>query len=55
LKAKGKKKSDKIILRIEEALVKGNKLTTKTKDDKVNTIYKALEYGLSRAFPYKKC
>jgi len=50
-KAKGKKKSNKVILTIDEALVKGNKFTTKTRDDKVITIYKALEYGLSRTFP----
>jgi hypothetical protein len=29
-------------------------LSTKTKDDEVNAIYKALEEGLGNAFPYKK-
>lgn len=37
---------------LNEALVRGNKLMTKTKDNKVDVIYKALEAILMHAFFY---
>lgn len=38
---------------LEKALLRGKKLMTKTKDNKVDAIYKALEGRLIYAFPYK--
>jgi len=53
-KWKSKGKSNKVVLTLDEALVKGNKLITKTKENEVEVIYEALEHGLADAFPYKK-
>jgi hypothetical protein len=39
---------------LDEALRRGNHLTTKTKENEVNAIYQALETGLLHAFLYKK-
>jgi hypothetical protein len=55
-KRKGKSKAavgKKLELSLDEALSRGDRLSTKTKDDEVNAIYKALEAGLGHAFPYK--
>ena len=56
-KRKGKGKAavgKELRLSLDDALSRGNRLSTKTKDDEVNAIYKALEEGLGHAFPYKK-
>lgn len=57
-KAKEKEKGDsskrEIVFSLDEALLRGNKLTTKTKADEVDAVYKALELGLAHAFPYRK-
>jgi len=42
-----------LVYTLDEALLRGNKLTTKTKDAEVDAIYKALETGLMHAFPYR--
>ena len=42
-----------LVYTLDEALLRGNKLTTKTKDVEVDAIYKALEAGLMQAFPYR--
>ena len=42
-----------LVYTLDEALLRGNKLTTKTKDVEVDAIYKALEIGLMHAFPYR--
>lgn len=39
---------------LDKALLHGNKLTTKTKDNEVGVIYKALDSGLIITFPYRK-
>ena len=54
-KGKGKDDPNRVLkLTLDEALRRGNHLTTKTKDNEVNAIYQALETGLLHAFPYKK-
>ncbi len=52
--SKAKPKSKTALLTLDDALARANKLSTKTKDDEVEAIYKALDAGLSRLFPYKK-
>ena len=42
-----------LVYTLDEALLRGNRLTTKTKDVEVDAIYKALEAGLMHAFPYR--
>lgn len=46
--------SKELVLSLDEALLRGNKLMTKTKDNEVDAIYTALESKLSHAFSYKK-
>jgi hypothetical protein len=53
LKAKAKE-SDDVILDIDEALKHGDKLSTKTRPQDIDKIYRALEIGLADCFPYKK-
>lgn len=38
---------------LDEALRHENRLMTKSKDNEVNAIYKALKLGLMHAFPYR--
>lgn len=57
-KAKEKDKGDsskrELVYSLDEALLRGNKLTTKTKAEEVDAVYKALDLGLAHAFPYRK-
>lgn len=54
-KRKAKVSKDKpLILSLDEALIRGNRMSSKTKEEELDAIYKALESGLSSAFPYKK-
>jgi hypothetical protein len=56
-KRKGKGKAvvgKELKLSLDDALSRGNRLSTKTKDEEVNSIYKALEEGLGHAFLYEK-
>jgi hypothetical protein len=54
-KSKAKaKESDDVILDIDEALRRGDKLSTKTRVQDINKIYCALEIGLADCFLYKK-
>jgi hypothetical protein len=46
--------SKALVFSLDEALARGNRLSTKTKDNEVEAIYKALDAGLSHVFPYKK-
>jgi hypothetical protein len=48
------KESDDVILDIDEALRRGDKLLTKTRPQDIDKIYRALEIGLADCFPYKK-
>jgi hypothetical protein len=48
------KESDDVILDIDEALRRGDKLSTKTRLQDINKSYCALEIGLPDCFPYKK-
>jgi len=43
-----------LVLTLDEALSRGNRMSTKTKDTEIDAIYKALESGLRHAFPYRK-
>jgi len=43
-----------LIFSLDEALSRGNRMSTKTKDIEIDAIYKALEAGLGHAFPYRK-
>jgi hypothetical protein len=52
-KAKAKEPDD-VILDINEALRRGDKLSTKTRPQNIDKIYHALEIGLADCFPYKK-
>jgi hypothetical protein len=45
---------DNVILDIDEALRHGDKLSTKTRPQDIDKIYRALEIGLVDCFPYKK-
>jgi hypothetical protein len=54
-KSKAKpKEADDVILDIDEALRRGDKLSTKTRPQDIDKIYRALEIGLADCFPYKK-
>jgi hypothetical protein len=54
-KSKAKaKESDNVILDIDEALTCGDKLSTKTRPQDIDKIYRTLEIGLKDCFPYKK-
>jgi hypothetical protein len=54
-KSKAKaKESDDVILDIDEALKRGDKLSMKTRLQDIDKIYRALEIGLADCFPYKK-
>jgi hypothetical protein len=54
-KSKAKpKEADNVILDIDEALRRGDKLSTKTRPQDIDKIYRALEIGLADCFPYKK-
>jgi hypothetical protein len=54
-KSKAKaKESDDVILDIDKALRRGDKLSTKTRPQDIDKIYCALEIGLADCFPYKK-
>jgi hypothetical protein len=53
LKAKAKE-ADDVVLDIDEALRRGDKLSTKTRPQDIDKIYRALEIGLADCFPYKK-
>jgi hypothetical protein len=54
-KSKAKaKEADDVVLDIDEALRRGNKLSTKTRPQDIDKIYRALEIGLADCFPYKK-
>jgi hypothetical protein len=52
-KAKAKE-ADDVVLDINKALRRGDKLSTKTRPQDINKIYRALEIGLADCFPYKK-
>jgi hypothetical protein len=53
-KSKAKpKESDNVILDIDEALKRGDKLSTKTRLQDIDKIYRVLEIGLADCFPYK--
>jgi hypothetical protein len=52
-KAKAKEPDD-VVLDIDEALRCGDKLSTKTRPQDIDKIYRALEIGLADCFPYKK-
>jgi len=55
MKGKGKDNPNRVItFTLNEAMSRGNHLMKKTKDNEVNAIYQALEFGLLHAFPYKK-
>lgn len=43
-----------IVLTLDEALSRGNQMFTKTKDNKIDAIYKVLEVGLGHVFPCRK-
>jgi hypothetical protein len=54
-KSKAKaKEADDVVLDIDEALRRGDKLSTKTRPQDIDKIYRALEIGLADCFPYKK-
>jgi hypothetical protein len=54
-KSKAKaKESDDVILDIDKALRRGDKLLTKTRPQDIDKIYRALEIGLENCFPYNK-
>jgi hypothetical protein len=54
-KSKAKaKESDDVILDIDKALKRGDKLSTKTRPQDIDKIYRALEIGLADCFSYKK-
>jgi hypothetical protein len=54
-KSKAKaKEADNVVLDIDEALRHGDKLSTKTRPQDIDKIYRALEIGLADCFPYKK-
>jgi hypothetical protein len=54
-KSKAKaKEADNVVLNIDEALRRGDKLSTKTRPQDIDKIYRALEIGLADCFPYKK-
>ena len=56
-KRKGKDKANpnkEINFTLDEALLRGNELTTKTKDNEMEAIYEALDARLSHAFLYRK-
>jgi hypothetical protein len=53
-KSKIEEKSKPLLLSFDDALTRANKLSTNTKDDEVEAIYKVLNAGLSRLFPYSK-
>lgn len=53
-KRRAKSTKDAIEYSLDEALTKGNQMTSKMKDVKIDAIYKALETGLGHLFPYKK-
>jgi hypothetical protein len=48
------KEVDDVVLDIDEALRRGNKLSTKTRPEDIDKIYRALEIRLADCFPYKK-
>lgn len=48
------KTSKELKLTLDEALLRGNKMSTKTPSIEVDAIYKALEAGLGYVFPYQK-
>jgi hypothetical protein len=48
------KESDDVILDIDEALRHGDKLSTKTRPQDVDKIYRTLETGLADCFMYKQ-
>jgi hypothetical protein len=52
-KAKAKEAND-VVLDIDEALRHGDKLSTKTRPQDIDKIYRALEIRLADCFPYKK-
>jgi hypothetical protein len=55
MKSKAKpKEADDVILDIDEALRRGDKLSTKTRPQDIDKIYRTLEIGLADCFPYKK-
>jgi hypothetical protein len=54
-KSKAKaKEADDVVLDIDKALRRGDKLSTKTMPQDIDKIYRALEIGLGDCFPYKK-
>jgi hypothetical protein len=54
-KSKAKaKEADDVVLDIDEALRRGDKLSTKTRPQDIDKIYRALEIGLADCFLYKK-
>jgi hypothetical protein len=54
-KSKAKaKEADDVVLDIDEALGRGDKLSTKTRPQDIDKIYRALEIRLVDCFPYKK-
>jgi hypothetical protein len=48
------KEADDVVLDIDEAFKRGDKLSTKTRPQDIDKIYRALEIGLADCFPYKK-
>jgi uncharacterized ferritin-like protein (DUF455 family) len=52
-KAKAKESND-VVLDIDKALRRRDKLSTKTRPQEIDKIYHALEIGLADCFPYKK-
>jgi hypothetical protein len=54
-KSKAKaKEADDVVLDIDEALRREDKLSTKTRPQNIEKIYRALKIGLADCFPYKK-
>jgi hypothetical protein len=54
-KSKAKpKEADDVVLDIDKALRRGDKLSTKTRPQDIDKIYRALEIRLADCFPYKK-
>jgi hypothetical protein len=55
MKSKAKAKEvDDVVLDIDEAFKHRDKLSTKTRPQDIDKIYRALEIGLADCFPYKK-
>jgi hypothetical protein len=54
-KSKAKaKEADDVVLDIDKALRCGDKLSTKTRPQDIDKIYRAFKIGLADCFPYKK-